>query len=77
MAIFRRQSRRRLRVYGYLVTGSQTEKLFALFIESGAVYCAIWVSHLSPAGIVIGTERNSTDCIQGLIVTYEIIQYRW
>ena len=77
MAIFRRQSRRCLRRYGYLVTGSQTEKVFALLIESGAAYCVIWVRSLSPAGVVIGTERNSTGCIQGLIVAYEIIQYRW
>ncbi|KAM5536427.1 hypothetical protein V8D89_009863 [Ganoderma adspersum] len=37
------QMRRRLR--GYLVAkigGSQVEKLFAVLIESGAVYCAIW-----------------------------------
>ncbi|KAI1781837.1 hypothetical protein LXA43DRAFT_597966, partial [Ganoderma leucocontextum] len=35
------ESRRRLR--GYLVAGgSQVEKLFALLVESGAVYCAIW-----------------------------------
>ncbi|KAM5535101.1 hypothetical protein V8D89_011187 [Ganoderma adspersum] len=38
------ESRRRLR--GYFVAGtraSQVEKLFSLLIESGAIYCAIWV----------------------------------
>ena len=39
-----RKSRRRLK--GYLVAGSPTEKLFALLIESGAVYCTLWVSRL-------------------------------
>lgn len=42
-----RQLRRRLR--GYLVAkfgGSQVEKLLAVLIESGAVYCAIWVGFL-------------------------------
>lgn len=33
---------------GYLVTGSQVEKLLALLLESGAIYCAIWVSHTHP-----------------------------
>ena len=42
--IFHRQWRRHLK--GYLVSGSQVEKLLALLIESGAAYCALWVSHL-------------------------------
>ncbi|KAI1791468.1 hypothetical protein LXA43DRAFT_430451 [Ganoderma leucocontextum] len=49
------ESRRRLR--GYLVAGgSQVEKLFALLIESGAVYCAIW-------GIVVAYEIIAYDSI--------------
>lgn len=49
IAIVIRESRRRLK--GYLVSGSQVEKLLALLVESGAVYCAMWVSGLLPASV--------------------------
>lgn len=39
-----RQWRRNFK--GYLVSGSQVEKLLVLLIESGAAYCAIWVISL-------------------------------
>ena len=42
-----RESRKRL--HGYFVGGSvasQVEKLFALLVESGAIYCALWASLL-------------------------------
>ena len=44
-----RQSRRNLR--RYFVTGpraSQVEKVFSLLVESGMIYCALWVSIKSP-----------------------------
>ncbi|KAM5536435.1 hypothetical protein V8D89_009871 [Ganoderma adspersum] len=53
------QMRRRLR--GYLVAnfgGSQVEKLFAVLIESGAVYCAIWVAEYN-ATMALGPARES------------------
>ena len=42
--IFHRQWRRHLK--GYLVSSSQVEKLLILLMESGAAYCALWVSGL-------------------------------
>ena len=45
MTIVSRKCRRRLK--GYLaakVGGSQVAKVFAILVESGAFYCAIWVS---------------------------------
>ncbi|KAI1784824.1 hypothetical protein LXA43DRAFT_190553, partial [Ganoderma leucocontextum] len=50
------QSRRTLK--RYVVTGpmvSQTEKVFSLLIESGAIYCALWVMVLAwQAGTYMG-----------------------
>ena len=42
ITILSRQWRRHLK--GYIVSGSRVEKLLALLIESGAAYCALWVS---------------------------------
>ena len=40
----RREQRRHLK--GFLISGSQVEKLLILLMESGAAYCALWVSGL-------------------------------
>ena len=54
---------------------SQTEKLFELLIESGGIYCAIWVSGQSLVLVAILITPILTEYDQVLIVAYEIIQY--
>ena len=48
-----RESRRRLK--GYLVAGSQVEKLLALLLESGAIYCGIWVCSVHFPSLGLGS----------------------
>ena len=46
-------SEARRRLWGYLVAGgagsAQVQKLLALLVESGALYCAIWVRPNPPS----------------------------
>ena len=67
-----RESRKRLR--GYFVGGSvasQVEKLFALLIESGAIYCALWVSlflepHPSYSDVICNRSSTSNPSSAGI-----------
>ena len=67
-----RESRRRLK--GYFVAGSQVEKLPALLVESGAVYCAIWVSciHYTSCSLSRAERHN-----QVVVVAFQASQYKW
>ena len=54
-----------MRLRQYIVAGpvaSQMEKVFALLVESGAIYCALWVRPSSPYmnTSVLTTSRPSS-----------------
>ena len=64
----------RMRLRQYIVAGpvaSQMEKVFALLVESGAVYCAIWVC--LPSG---DCEYQCADFVKAIVVAWQIGDYQ-
>ena len=71
-----RESRKRLR--GCLVVGSQVGKVLLLLFESGAVYCAIWVSFVHSAAIRTGTvhqQLSKHNRNQGTVLAFQTSLY--
>ena len=74
-------------MWGYLVAGgagsAQVQKLLALLVESGALYCAIWVRPCPPSLLLIsgrvyssGLTRATRTHMQGVVVAFQTGEYR-
>ena len=53
------------------------EKLFALLIESGVIYSAIWVSLLRRSLIVCTCAELFIRCSQAVVVAFQFYQYKY